>query len=111
MLVYMKKVGRGVHAGIHGNSRLKFINQLGGEENVLPIESIKDESVTSKNKTAKNRPALEEKGALVGVSLTKCVRSLPYCQGTTYKPRKSLSLKKKKQFTFSSSVASSSYIE
>ena len=56
MLVYM------------GNARLKFINQLGGEENVLPIESIKDESVTSKNKTAKNRPPLEEKGALVGVS-------------------------------------------
>ncbi|KAL5457050.1 hypothetical protein EMCRGX_G034285 [Ephydatia muelleri] len=69
-----------------------FMKKLGGEENVLPIESIKDESVTSKNKTAKNRPALEEKG-------------------TTYKPRKSLSLKKKKQFTFSSSVASSSYID
>eukprot|EP00731_Ephydatia_muelleri_P031702 Em0023g209a len=71
---------------------LVYMKKLGGEENVLPIESIKDESVTSKNKTAKNRPALEEKG-------------------TTYKPRKSLSLKKKKQFTFSSSVASSSYID
>lgn len=48
-----------------------------GEENVLPIESIKDETVTVKKKTdtsAKNKPALEEKGL--------CVQSLQVCEVT-----------------------------